>query len=55
MLETFLELVTATDRIGTVTEFYGCPGLITIDGKDKDGKPFHLTYRNEGNESNADS
>lgn len=55
MLETFLELVTATARIGSVTEFYGCSGLITIDGKDKDGKAFHLTYRKEGTEDNADS
>ena len=54
MLETFLELVTATARIGSVTEFYGCSGLITIDGTDKEGKVFHLTYRKEGNETDAD-
>ena len=55
MLEIFLELATATIRIGTVTEFYGSSELITIDGKDKDGKAFHLTYRKEGTEDNADS
>lgn len=54
MLETFLELVTATSHIGTVTEFYGNSAIITIDGKDKEGTVFHLSYRKEGNEPDAD-
>lgn len=55
MLEIFLELATATDRIGTITAFYGCSDLMTIDGVQKDGTPFHLTYRTDGSDSNADA
>ena len=55
VVETFLELVMATSHVGTVTEFYACADLITIDGVEKSGKPFHLTYRTDGGESDADS
>ena len=55
MVETFFELVTATTQIGTVTEFAMYrSGMITIDGIERGGKPFHLTYRcDEGGDTDG--
>lgn len=53
MVDTFLELVVAMSRIGTVTEFFANTDLITIEGVEKGGKPFRLSYRCVEGEENA--
>lgn len=55
MLETFLELVMASNNIGKITSFYGCAELMTIDGLRKDGVQFHLTYRTDGSDVDANT
>lgn len=55
MLETFLELVMASNNIGKITSFYGRADLMTIDGFQKDGVQFHLSYRTDGSDLDADT
>lgn len=47
MLDTFIMLAEAARKIGKVTAASLYPsGLIAIDGVDKNGRPFSLSYNN---------
>lgn len=48
MLEIFISLTEAAADIGTISSasMYQS-GLITLDGADKNGKPFHITFTYE--------